>query len=365
MSNVSKVISKTASSISHCSVARNLDNYGLPQPIYYKSSHKKWIILSTPAPVYNNKNGVYIYDISNNNWTLFCKYPRAFQLKKRYNHVLDEKANILYIFDGKFQHVAALNLKTKTWNVQNITSTFGRSHCDITYIVSPKHTIHALTNNGHHFQHDKSNKITSSFVTLPPYDDVFNVNLFKIIYVKSMAQILAIRVFQPSIMYCQFSNSNKQNLYEWKEYPLKLLINTWINTVSLIHDHILVIEVNIIGRNNDISGDINGHNNDRRIYCVDLRYKNIVRTIKGFPKSSDSIGYLIDSHDGMIHCFNKSKHVEWADQFIPNEWHKQYRNTFDKLLVTAYTKSYRDMNIPTCISDIIWLYYPGYLNYVN
>eukprot|EP01084_Bolivina_argentea_P057569 105184_1 len=97
------------------SISRILKQHSFPKPLRCNSfNNKQWIILSTPAPSFNTKNGVYIFDVLSHIWQLYCRYPRSIRLRN-HNHTLDQNNYLLYIFGGTLDTFVILDLKSKTW----------------------------------------------------------------------------------------------------------------------------------------------------------------------------------------------------------------------------------------------------------
>ena len=79
----------------------------MPKPIYYK---KKYLLFSTTCS--SRYSGIYLYDINQNKWILFCRYHPILSLLN-HNHTLDTKNNTLYIFGGKYNEFTKVNMNNK------------------------------------------------------------------------------------------------------------------------------------------------------------------------------------------------------------------------------------------------------------
>ena len=327
-------------------VRQNLKNYQFPKPLYYKSckSPKTWIILTSPAPSFNHKNGVYIYDLSCKIWRLFAKYPRELRLKN-HNHTLDRQHNLLFIFGGKYKNTFyILNLKTKQWiyNTNAISfpfiSSLGNS---VKYSSQCKEFIDNLT--------------------------VSINNLYELLMNKSQNQLCSLTVVSTKDNDYQQNMSGNSWFNECMISALKPHRNKFVESdtdthLVMIYGYILVVYVVPTITNLYMTN----------VHCIDvlneayIKFERQIAMSMDDPRASDATNFVGECEKGFAFMGCEKELIRFMlDELIPNQWKTFYNDSYDKLLVMGYIRSYIIVKLPTCIFTLVYSFYPGYLHFVD
>eukprot|EP01084_Bolivina_argentea_P029253 54285_1 len=156
-------------------------DYPYIKPIYYEKNNKKYLLLSTGTRSGKDVNGLYLYDIAINEWTLLSKYPINSESKialKRHSQALDTRNNLLYLFGGIHNCFTVYNLNKHEWTtkVGTLNNKKGAKEYKLLnlvdvnalYLASPVNELHITTGNCQ----VKYDKMKNKFVDVAVIDNI-------------------------------------------------------------------------------------------------------------------------------------------------------------------------------------------------
>eukprot|EP01083_Nonionella_stella_P163219 536483_1 len=225
-----------------------------PNLVYYfcQKDEKEYVIL---APFVEDSKHCYKYDIKQNKWIKFAKYPVQ---AKCHSLAVDQDNDLLYISHGHNRIFAIYNLVKNKWNTISKTTSHASTHnvqqyiANATSLVLPNHEYHLLCNILTHSGHVKWNKEQNKFVSASSTGIRNNCYLFEscLVFVTGRNMLMALGGYLSDgnhkgntdcIWYTDYVGDDPCAEYEWKEYQMKL--PNKMNRISCVvaFDFILII----------------------------------------------------------------------------------------------------------------------------